>query len=217
MEDKLSSLFSSLYKIKHWGNNNTPFFSGFGSHTSPTIPFYIETVKTFLKGFTYKPNIIDIGCGDFNIGKQFVPFVNNYLAIDIVDDLIKYNKSIYNYPNVTFKTLDITQTPIPPTDVIIIRHVFQHLSNSYIKSALQNIYLKSKYLIITECIPSCNFTPNLDILPGYFFRPEDNNSGVDILSPPFNFSIEEELITLSIKEIDIFDKTIIFKTKMMDN
>jgi hypothetical protein len=218
---KLSTHFENIYKEKNWGGNNSKiFFSGDGSSISPTIPFYIDTVKTFFTNLTYKPNVIDIGCGDFNIGKELVPFVNNYLAVDVVDSLIQHNKSMHNYSNVTFETLDITNSPSPTTDVIILRHVFQHLSNKDILDSLRNIYLKSKYLIITEGIPLTDFTPNLDIESMHSFRPVVNNSGVDILLSPFNFPIEEELITLLVKhqqpdgEFLLKDKTVIYKQKI---
>ena len=217
---KLSTYFENIYKEKIWGGDNSEiFFSGEGSNISPTIPFYIDTIKTFFTSLTYKPNVIDIGCGDFNIGKELVPFVNNYLAVDVVDSLIQHNKSIHNYPNVTFETLDITNSPSPTTDVIILRHIFQHLSNKDILNSLKNIYLKSKYLIITEGIPFTDFTPNLDIESMHSFRPVVNNSGVDILLSPFNFPIEEELITLLVKhqsldgELLLKDKTVIYKQK----
>ena len=54
----------------------------------------------------------------------------------------------------------------------------------------------------------------------YSFRPSVNNSGIDILLSPFNFPIEEELITLLVKhqipdgEFLLKDKTVIYKQKI---
>tara|TARA_R110000803_G_scaffold68294_1_gene130149 strand:+ start:314 stop:970 length:657 start_codon:yes stop_codon:yes gene_type:complete len=213
---KLSFLFESIYKTKGWGGNNTPFYSGIGSHDSNIVSPYIEVIKSFFKELKYKPNVIDIGCGDFNIGKELVPYVNKYMAVDIVDPLIEHNKTKYKDLNVNFKTLNITQESVPSTDIIIIKELFQHLSNKNILKALKNVYLKSKWLIITEAIPISNFVPNLDIQSQASFRPLINNSGVDILAPPFNFDIKEELLTLTVKSkgiIECLSKTSIYKTK----
>ena len=216
MEGKLSPLFNEIYKSKGWGDNQTPYYSGIGSHIPSIINPYIGVVKSFFKNLDYKPNVIDIGCGDFNVGSQLVNYTNNYLAVDVVDSLIEYNKVKYKDLNVEFKNLDITKGSIPFSDVIMVRQVFQHLSNSNILEALKNIYLKSKYIILTEVVPLGNFTPNLDINFGASTRPMINNSGIEITSPPFDFPIEEELITLSIKEKGIINnlvKTTIYKTK----
>ena len=214
--DKLSFLFNKIYKSKEWGDNNTPFYSGEGSHRSYLTDPYISLIQSFFKGLPYKPNIIDIGCGDFNIGRKLVPYVNKYIAIDIVDSLIEYNKNKYKNLNVQFKTLDITKSSIPKADVIIIRQVFQHLSNEHILKSLENIYLKSKYLIISEEIPNYDFIPNLNTEPSNKIRYSLNNSGVDILLPPFNFPIEEKLHTLEIpdKKASTFLKTVIYKQKL---
>ena len=216
MENKLSSLFNKIYEHKKWGSNNTPFYSGEGSDNSYLVSPYISLIQSFFKELSYKPNVIDVGCGDFNIGKELVPYTNKYVAVDIVDSLIKYNKNKYKDLNVQFKTLDITKSPIPTTDIIIVRQVFQHLSNEYILKSLKNIYLKSKYLIITEEIPNFNFTPNLNIESSPYLRLVINNSGVDILSPPFNFPIERKLHNLTIpnKYHPSFSTTSIYKQKL---
>jgi SAM-dependent methyltransferase len=213
---ELTTLFEAIYKDQGWGNNNTTFFSGIGSHDSYLISPYIGVVKSFFKELKYKPNITDIGCGDFNIGKKLISYTGKYLALDVVTSLIEYNKNKYQNLNVNFKTLDITKESISLTDIIILKNVLQHLSNSQILAALKNIYLKSKYLIITESIPLFNFTPNLDMSPSATIRPLFNNSGIDILSSPFNFPIEEEVLTLTIKEkgiVECLTKTSIYKTK----
>jgi hypothetical protein len=216
MKSQIQYFFEEVYKRKGWGDNNSPYYSGPGSHSLNIINPYIEVLKAFFKTFNKKPNIIDIGCGDFNIGKNLLDSVNNYLAIDVVDPLIQYNKIKYKNSNLKFKTLDITKSTIPFSDVVIVKEVFQHLSNDLILKSLKNLYLKSKFLIITESLPIIPFTPNLDINLGVATRPLINNSGVDIISPPFNFSIEEELITLKIKTKGIkecFIKTSIYKQK----
>ena len=50
-----------------------------------------------------KPVVIDYGCGDFNVGKNFINEVKTYYAYDVVDNLIKYNKKKFKFKNLHFK------------------------------------------------------------------------------------------------------------------
>ena len=67
------------------------------------------------------------------------------------------------------------------------RQVLQHLSNIEIQSILKKLK-DYKYIILTEHIPFGNFIPNKDIISGQGIRLKQN-SGVDVLKPPFNLKI----------------------------
>ena len=82
-----------VYKLKLWGSNSSEFYSGEGSHLPEIVTPYIEKVTSFLKSFEKPLIVCDLGCGDFNIGKELFPFTEKYFAIDIVQDLIEFNKS----------------------------------------------------------------------------------------------------------------------------
>ena len=78
-----------VYKQKLWGTNNSIFYSGEGSHNTKIVEPYIETITSFFTSFNEKLSVLDLGCGDFNIGKQLVNYTKNYYAIDIVEELIE--------------------------------------------------------------------------------------------------------------------------------
>ena len=61
-----------VYEMKLWGASSEAFYSGVGSHQRDIIKPYIETVNTFLKGFKKPIEVCDLGCGDFNIGKELL-------------------------------------------------------------------------------------------------------------------------------------------------
>ena len=215
----LKKVFENVYTTKKWGSkSNTPFYSGIGSYDKNIVDHYVNVIKHFTEKFQKKFNVIDIGCGDFNVGKKLLPYFNNYIGVDVVESLIKYNRSKFKNLNVNFEVLDITNQSISFTDVIILRQVLQHLSNQDIISTLKNIYLKSKYIIFTDSLPINSFTPNLDIESGGKTR-IGKNSGVDITSQPFNFSFQEKQDLLTINETWNFKdkqyryltKTIIYK------
>ena len=111
------------------------------------------------------------------------------IAIDIVENLITRNKSLYKEDNLEFHCLDISKDELPPGDCIILRQVLQHLSNAEIQNIIQKIALY-KYIILTEHIPIGNFILNKDIISGQGIRLKQN-SGVNLLEAPFNLNIKE--------------------------
>ena len=186
---------NQVYKLKLWGSNSTEFYSGEGSHLPEIFNPYIETVITFLKAFEKPLIVCDLGCGDFNIGKELVTFTQKYFAIDIVQDLIEYNRVKFKSENLEFKCLDIAVDELPSGDCAIIRQVLQHLSNLEIKTIVNKLS-NFKYLIVTEHLPIGDFEPNKDIISGQGIRIK-KESGVKLTSPPFNMIVKEEKEILS--------------------
>ena len=151
---------------------------------------YIEVVVQFLKSFQNKLVLCDLGCGDFNIGKQLVEFTKHYIAIDIVPELIDYNTTLFKADKLEFHCLDIAQEEWPPADLLIIRQVLQHLSNQEVQNVVNKLY-QYKYVLITEHIPNTKFEANKDIISGQGIRLK-KQSGLVILAPPFNLKIKEQ-------------------------
>lgn len=186
-----------VYKMKLWGDKNADFYSGDGSHLSEIIKPYITAVTTFLSSFDKPFTVCDLGCGDFNVGKELVQQVEKYIALDIVPDLITRNKEKFKANNLEFHCLDIATDELPTADCAIIRQVLQHLSNAEIQSIANKLKV-FKYVIVTEHIPEGDFIPNLDIISGQGIRLK-KQSGVNLLDPPFNFKVKEEKELLSVK------------------
>ncbi len=192
-------IFREIYLKKLWSPESVKFdhkfYSGIGSYLPELIDNYIFEIKKFLLSLSKKPDVVDLGCGDFVIGSKLRKFCNNYIAADIFDELIDYNKKKYQDLNVDFRTLDITSDKLPSGEVCFVRQVLQHLSNESIMNFVKAIKNKYKYLIITEHFPSSkNFIPNLDKPTGPDIRFYDK-SGVVLTEPPFNLRV--------IKDIDI--------------
>ncbi|OIQ23354.1 MAG: SAM-dependent methyltransferase [Lacinutrix sp. MedPE-SW] len=189
-----------VYKMNLWGNNNSAFYSGEGSHKPEIIEPYIKVVTAFLKAFKTPLVICDLGCGDFNIGRQLVAFSKKYYAIDIVQDLIHYNKDNFKLPNLEFKCLDIAKDNLPKGDCVLIRQVLQHLSNKEVEN-IANKLSNYKYVIITEHLPDEAFVPNKDIISGQGTRLK-KQSGIDLLASPFNLKIEKktEMLRITLEE-----------------
>ena len=196
-------VFKTIYQKKAWTpdklKNKLQFYSGRGSYDEEFTKIYIEKLEKFLTTLPKKLNVLDLGCGDFAVGSKLRNFFKEYVAIDIYDELIKFNKKKYEHLDVNFMSLDITKENLPRADVCVLRQVLQHLSNDAIQNFLSLNINKFKYIILTEHLPDAkNFTPNIDMPTSSFVR-VDKNSGVVLTEPPFNLKV--------VKIIDLCDLT----------
>ncbi|WP_378184763.1 methyltransferase domain-containing protein [Aquimarina sp. W85] len=181
---------TQVYKMKLWGDNQSDFYSGEGSHHPTLVKPYLNVVIPFLTSFKDPITVCDLGCGDFNVGKKLVPYVKKYIAVDIVADLITRNKKKFRDEKIEFCCLDIAKETLPPADGIILRQVLQHLSNDEVNSIVSKLS-KYTFAIVTEHIPDGDFEPNKDIISGQGIRLK-KQSGLNLLTPPFNLKVKEE-------------------------
>jgi SAM-dependent methyltransferase len=185
-----------VYEMNMWGEGNADFYSGEGSHDPEILDPYIEVVTSFLTSVEKPLLVCDLGCGDFNVGKELVKHTNKYVAVDIVEDLIERNKEAFKEENLEFQCFNIAVDELPSGDCVLLRQVLQHLSNEEVKSIVTKL-ISFKYVILTEHIPIGDFEPNIDIISGQGTRLK-KKSGLDLLAPPFNFKTKEEKKLLSI-------------------
>ncbi len=185
-----------VYEMKLWGSDNTDFYSGVGSHLPEITNPYIDVLSSFLMAFKNPLVVCDLGCGDFNVGKELVKHTKKYIAVDIVTDLIEHNKKKFKEENLEFHCLDIAVDNLPSGDCALLRQVLQHLSNAEVQSIVNKL-THFKYVILTEHLPEGDFTPNKEIISGQGIRLK-KQSGIDLLVPPFNFKVKEERQLLSV-------------------
>lgn len=190
----LQTNFQTIYASGYWGQNDKlPFYSGSGSHDADMVKPYITRVRQFLKSLGNLPVVVDLGCGDFAIGRQLVDLSSHYFACDIVKSLVDYNREHYQNHNTEFICLDATRDQWPAGDVLIVRQVLQHLSNANIQ-AITRQFDRYPYVVITEHIPEGDFRANRDKADG----PDNRlrfNSGIDITAPPFSVSaLDQEVL-----------------------
>jgi hypothetical protein len=185
-----------IYAMKLWGDNNTDFYSGQGSHNPTLVNPYIQVVSSFLQSFKTPIAVCDLGCGDFNVGKELVSETKNYIAVDIVPALIAHHKENFQAANLEFHCLDIATDPLPFADCALLRQVLQHLSNAEVKRVLTAVRTY-KYLILTEHLPEGEFEPNKDIISGQGIRLK-KNSGLEVLAAPFHLKVKKETQLLAI-------------------
>ena len=155
----MESTFTNIYENKIWGdneNNNYSGSSGPGSDIENNKK-YIELLKNFINEYNIK-NIVDLGCGDFRIGKLLYDDLNIiYTGYDTYKKVIDYNIILYPEQKYNFKHLDFytNKESIVEGDMCILKDVIQHWS-------LKEIYIfldylteskKFKYILLINC---CN-------------------------------------------------------------
>lgn len=190
-------IFTKIYTQKIWGEFGDPadeFCSGEGSHDPSVVDPYVKAISQFLSSFERKPDVVDLGCGDFSVGSRIRELCGRYTACDVVPPLIAFNKAKYSSLDVDFRVLDLVNDPLPAGDVVFIRQVLQHLSNDHIKKLVKKIPANYRYLVLTEHLPENEpFPPNLDFPTGPIFRLEIG-SGVVITAKPFNLKAKRETL-----------------------
>ncbi|VXB28687.1 Methyltransferase domain-containing protein [Maribacter litoralis] len=187
-----------VYQERLWGSGASEFYSGEGSHLPEIVEPYVKTVIDFLSQFNKNISVCDLGCGDFNIGKELVSYTKKYIAVDIVPELILRNQNLFQIPNLEFQCLDIAKDDLPIADCAIIRQVLQHLSNAEVLQITRKLK-QYKYIIVTEHLPSDEFIANVDIISGQGTRLK-KKSGIQLLQPPFNLKIVEEKELLKVTD-----------------
>lgn len=184
-------IFSRIYKEGHWGISGRAdwkYFSGSGSHDPKIFGRYVEAMGAFVQRMEERPNAVDLGCGDFNVGSRIRGLFGSYTACDIVPEVIAANTKRFAGLDVDFRCLDLTTDEIPSADIIMIRQVLQHLSNRDVMAFVQSVQGKCRTLIVTESWPSAaSFTPNLDKPSGADIR-VTIGSGVVLTEAPFNMA-----------------------------
>lgn len=185
-----------VYAMKLWGSGTSDFYSGDGSHDPDIVNPYISALTSFLTSFKNPLTVCDLGCGDFNVGKQLVPFTKKYVGVDIVPSLIARNKVKFTSNHLEFHCLDIATDDLPSGDCAILRQVLQHLSNSEVQKVLPKLS-NFRYVVLTEHLPKGSFISNRDIISGQGTRLK-KQSGLRLLAPPFCLKVKKEKQLLAV-------------------
>ena len=199
-------MFTEVYSKNLWGAQNQPvkgYYSGPGSHDVNVVKDYVDCIEKFIRKNPNLKSAVDLGCGDFNIGKSIAPVFDDYIGVDIVEKVIEHNLKTVNIENVTFKTLNAIEEELPYSDIVFVREVLQHLKNDEIMRVINNIKRHAKCLVVTESLPGLphEFIHNLERGIGPNTR-VSRGSGVVLSSAPFamNFKATECLNITYCKE-----------------
>ena len=148
---------------------------------------------------------LDLGCGDFTVGRHLLAQCSEYVGVDVVPDLIDHLRATVQHDHVRFLCLDITSQDLPEGDVCLLRQVLQHLSNAQILKIIPKLY-KYQRVYVTEHYPADTkeIVPNRDKIHGADIRLYDN-SGVYLDLPPFNLPSSMLELILEVRAGDFGD------------
>ncbi len=192
-------IFTEIYAANQWAPDSEGFDSGAGSSDQRITGAYVRAVRDWLKTIdSTKLTIVDLGCGDFHVGRQLVDCCARYVGVDIVKPLIDFNTAQFASPTVEFLHLNILKDPLPDGGVCFLRQVLQHLSNDQIQTVLNRLN-KYRWTLITEHQPSTAYfrQANRDKPHGADIRLFDH-SGVFLDQPPFNVPRERLKLLLEV-------------------
>jgi hypothetical protein len=186
----VAAIFTDVYDGSVWGTGETAFYSGGGSDARFAVP-YCETVRSYVDELQIEhPVIVDLGCGDFRVGRALVEGWDvEYIGLDVVPTLIEHVQQQYGRDGIRFVCANLVADELPPGDVCLVRQVLQHLSNDEIRETLGKLE-RYPHVIVTEHYPADETTaiPNLDKAPGADTRLSEN-SAVYLDRPPYSRAV----------------------------
>ncbi len=187
-----AEIFREIYLENKWGGSAGTFSSGTGS-TQQHAYLYAAAIKGFVRTHGVR-RIVDLGCGDFQVGAQLLDAGVDYVGVDIVPELISHNERLHAGEHVRFVCLDIAADRLPDGDLCLVRQVLQHLSNAEIRNVLANLD-GYRYVLVTEHYPApgVESLPNRDKPSGEDIRVYDG-SAVYLDKPPFNRVVSGPLL-----------------------
>ena len=185
----VSEVFTDIYARHQWGDRKptAAFDSGHGTGKESVARPYLEAIKQDLqqRGLA-GTHAVDLGCGDYRIGRELRPLFGRYMGVDIVPSLVQHLNEKFSDASTTFVTHDLIVDDLPDGDVAFLRQVLQHLSNSQILKILAKL-TRYRVTYITEHHPSDDrlIRPNVDKVHGGGIR-LFKGSGVYLDQPPFS-------------------------------
>jgi hypothetical protein len=207
-------VFEQIYAQRMWGAGREAaqrFYSGQGSHDPVVVEPYVAALTAWLAAFPCKPDVVDLGCGDFNVGARLRPHCGRYVACDVVEPLVCHNARVFEALEVDFHRVDAARDPLPDAQVYFVRQVFQHLANTEIQAALAKITAACRYLVVTEHLPpNGDFVANRDKPNGPGIR-SASRSGVVLTEPPFALEAEDAVTLCEVAAYDGVIRTIAYR------
>lgn len=170
---------------------------------------YVAAISQFAQALPRPVTAVDVGCGDFNVGRQIAPLFDSYIGCDVVSAVVEENRARFGD---MFLHRDATRDVIPSSDVVIIREVLQHLSNADIAAVLANLKANTrfKYLIVTEAVyTGPDFVPIVDIVTGEWAMRVERKSGVDLSAAPFLIADTSRRL---LSEVPASSRDIVYRT-----
>ena len=171
----IGTVFNHIYSTNRW-----LFGSGTGA-LAFNNQSYIRFLQRFLDSHPDINTVLDLGCGDWQIGSQIDWGERHYIGIDASDFIIAKTQARYASATIRFRVLNAVDEELPDADLIIIKDVLEHLSNENIDIILKKTE-KYSYVLIQNDIGVLT-TLNENIRDGGYRK-------LDVSAKPFAYRCE---------------------------
>ncbi len=176
--DPSAAAFTDIYASAKWGTNGGEAgTSGFGSSLAATVIY-----RTYLEHFMAElgvHSVVDAGCGDWEFSQAIDWKGIDYKGYDIVSAVIESDRAKYEKPNIHFFVANIVEAELPSADLLIVKHVLQHLPTASVLRFLRQLP-KFKHVLLVDSVNQATLSAkNTDIEVGGFRQ-------IDVTHAPFN-------------------------------
>ncbi|HEY5927252.1 MAG TPA: methyltransferase [Kofleriaceae bacterium] len=185
--DKTEHAFSQIYQAATWSKNDAGTGNSGTGSTARATTEYRALLQRVLAERGIR-SVVDAGCGDWEFS-QLVDWTGvDYKGYDIVEAVVAEDTKRFAKPGIQFFVGNIVTDKLPAADLLISKHVLQHLPDNDVIAFLKKLP-DYKYALITNGVePSSKSARHaIDIEPGGY-RP------LDITKPPFNI-VGEKVLT----------------------
>ena len=179
-----AEVFSETYARGRWGGRPGEFYSGSGSDER-NIGRYCALIVETAARLPGRPTIVDLGCGDFRVGRRIASPNVDYVGVDVVPELVARNQTLFGSDRVRFLCADIASDALPEGDICLLREVLQHLSNGQILRVLEQVRQYERVFITEHTADDPRAVPNLDKPHGATVRAVEG-SALFLDREPFN-------------------------------
>jgi SAM-dependent methyltransferase len=177
MSRSSSDTFEQIYSGSVWGKNSRGVgTSGSGSTLESTL-LYRTFLQQFLKDNEIR-SVVDAGCGDWEFSRSIDWTGIDYKGFDIVEPVISRNREAFAKPGIQFFAGSIVELELPTADLLLSKHVLQHVPNSDVQRFLGQRE-KFRHVLLTNAVNSETLSAtNGDITVGA-------GRALDLTKPPF--------------------------------
>lgn len=198
IDSALAAKFEEIYKTNMWGSSES--HSGTGSEVGSTAAVR-ECLGQWIKKYQVH-TLLDIPCGDGN-WQRLIPGLNDadniqYYGFNISTSATQAAKvKNADMPNMQFGVFDLVNNIPMKGDMIIIKHLIQHLTLDQGLKVVENAKAAGiKWLAVTSD-PKYNNTGCMD--PGCWWP------GPDAEKPPFSLGAPTEICKADAEGFRLYD------------
>ncbi len=174
--DEARDAFSQIYETDAWEGG-----SGVGSAKDATVPY--RAVLARLLNARDIHSVLDIGCGDWQMGSLMDWSSVSYTGVDVVPAVIEQDARRHAGTGVRFHIADARTDHLPDADLLLAKDVLQHWPTVEIQAFLAQVLSRYRYVLLTNDVASAHWPEpvnedmvlggwrTLDLEANPFFRP----------------------------------------------